>query len=132
MSNQLTPEEEGDGGMENKRYEYRTPVTVIVDHVQVQTPEPALAPRGYIREMSASGCQLESPVPLVAGQMISLSFILPGGHTIVNARAEVIRVLKGKKHAPLVACQFVKLPEIDQYKIREFIVWKEAHPETKE
>lgn len=115
--------------MENKRYEYRTPVQIIVDHLQTHAAAQAPAPRGHIVELSASGCRLESPVPLNPGEEVSLSFVLPGGISIVSARARVIRSLHDKKEPRLVACQFEQLSEADQYKIREFIVWKEAQRE---
>ena len=116
--------------MENKRYEYRTPVQIIVDRLQLSTAESQPASRGYIYELSASGCRFESSALLEVGQELSLSFVLPGGHTIVNAKVRVIRVVQDKKKPPKMACQFVDLPEADQYKIREFIVWKEAHRES--
>jgi len=116
--------------MENKRYEYRTPVQIIVDRLQLPSVELPPASRGYIYELSASGCRFESPVLLKIGQELSLSFVLPGGYTIVNAKARVIRTTQDEKEPLGVACQFIDLPEADQYKIREFIVWKEAHRES--
>jgi hypothetical protein len=111
--------------MENKRYEYRTPVQIIIDRMLVKG-EPSVTVKGFIREISASGCRIESPVPLQTEQEIMISFVLHSGHTILNARVKVIRVVEQKKGHCLVACQFIDLPEIEQFKVREFIVWREA------
>ncbi len=113
--------------MENKRYEYRTPVQIIVDHLKVPADGEPTQVKGYIREISASGCRLEAQTRLVPGQEVLLNFVLSGGNTVVNARARVIRVLATRRGRQTLACQFVDLPETDQYKIREYVVWLEAH-----
>ncbi len=118
--------------MENKRYEYRTPLQIIVDHMLVKNGQSPEASKGYIRELSASGCRFESGLLLKAGQEILVSFVLPGGLVILNARLRVIRVLKKGRKKSVVAGQFVNLSEGDQYKIREFIVWKESQEVGKE
>ncbi len=112
----------------NQRFEYRTPIQIIVDHVQMKPNQPS-AGKGYIREISASGCRIESSLPLKVGQEILVSFVLQGGYTVMNARVRVIRPLRTHGGLQVVAGQFVDLPEMDQYKIREFIVWKEAQRE---
>lgn len=112
--------------MENKRFEYRTPVQIIVDHLQVPVETGLDRLKGYIRELSASGCRLEVEAQLAAGQDLLLSFVLSGGNTVVNARVRVIRVLRTRRGVQTLACQFVDLPEADQYKLREYVVWLEA------
>jgi c-di-GMP-binding flagellar brake protein YcgR len=113
--------------VENKRFEYRTPVQIIVDHLKVPAGEQPAQVKGYIRELSASGCRLEAQTRLSEGQDVLLSFVLSGGNTVVNARVRVIRVLTSRHGRQTLACQFVDLPEADQYKLREYVVWLEAH-----
>ena len=111
--------------MENKRYEYRTPIHIIVDRLQV--PEtPHETERGHIFELSASGCRIETEVELEPDQLVRVSFVLPGGNVILNAAVRVVRILSRDKNRRTVAGRFENLSETDQYKIREFIVWKEA------
>lgn len=110
--------------MENKRFEYRTPIQIIVDHLQVPGAQ-RIASRGYVRELSASGCRLETDLDLKPDQEILISFVLPGGNVILNARVKVIRILSGRRRPVVAAGQFLELSETDQFKIREFIVWKE-------
>lgn len=112
--------------MENKRFEYRTPVQIIVDHLQVPAGTGLDRLKGYIRELSASGCRLEVAARLAEGQDLLLNFVLSGGNTVVNARVRVIRVLRTRRGVQTLACQFVDLPEADQYKLREYVVWLEA------
>jgi len=116
--------------MENKRYEFRMPVQIIVDHLQAAVDESPAAQKGYIREVSASGCRFESNLHLKPGQELTLSFVLISGYTVINARVRVIRQIREKHGLRVVACQFVNLSEVDEYKIREFIIWKEAHREN--
>ena len=114
--------------VDNKRFESRTPIQIIVDHVQLHPDQPA-AGKGYIREISASGCRIESNLPLAVDQEILVSFVLQGGYTVLNARVKIIRQLHARGGLHVMAGQFMALPELDQYKIREFIVWKEAKRE---
>jgi c-di-GMP-binding flagellar brake protein YcgR len=115
-------------GESNQRFEYRTPIQIIVDHMRLQPDQPA-AGKGYIREISASGCRIESALKLELGQEILVSFVIQGGYTVVNAPIRIIRILKPRQHLQVVAGQFVNLPEADQYKIREYVIWKEAQRE---
>jgi hypothetical protein len=114
--------------MLNKRLEYRLPIDIIVDHVQAVS-HPAVTVKGYIRELSASGCRLESAAVLTVAEDVLASFVLMSGHVIVNARVKILRELPGGKKMHLYAGHFVDLPESDQFKIREFIIWKEAQKE---
>ena len=114
--------------MENKRYEYRTPIQIIVDHLK-PAPEQAGTVKGYILELSASGVRIETATPLAEEQEVLVSFLLVGGYTVLNARVRIKRVLEKTDEGQIVAGEFVQLPETDQYKIREFIVWKEAQGE---
>ncbi len=117
--------------MENKRFDYRTELQIIVDHMQCSTESEGMNCRGYILEISASGCKLESETELKAGQVITASFVLAQGHSIVNAKIHVVRTLGKDKKYFIAAGQFLNLSENDQNKIREFVVWKEAQQEMK-
>lgn len=113
---------------QNLRGEYRTPITIIVDRLQF-FGQPTNH-KGYIREISASGCRMEARLDFQPGHKVAISFVLPDGNVIVNAGVEIIRVLSRRKGLTQVAGQFLDLSEMDQYKIREFIVRKEAQEEA--
>jgi hypothetical protein len=118
--------------MENKRYDYRTPIQIIVDHMQCSTGSSEMNCHGYIMEISASGCRIESETELQAGQDIMVSFVLAQGHSILNARINIIRTLGKDKKLFVAVGQFVGLTEYDESKIREFVVWKESQQEMRE
>jgi len=110
--------------VENQRYEYRILADLVVEDLELGCPGSQKV-KGAIRELSASGCRLESSVDLKINQELKMSFQLAGEHYIQNARARVVRRLSQRTHK-VVAVKFVDLPETEQYKIREFVVWKEA------
>ncbi|MBN1595083.1 PilZ domain-containing protein [candidate division FCPU426 bacterium] len=114
---------------ENRRFEYRIMADLLVDNLDLKDAE-VLRSKGSIRELSASGCRLESAVELKLGQEILLSFQLAGIHRVEQVRARVIRRLSPRSHK-VVAVEFVDLPETEQYKIREFVVWREAQEASK-
>jgi len=115
--------------MDNKRYDYRTPIQIIVDHMQCSSDQTERACHGYIMEISASGCRVESEQEFHAGDVITVSFVLAQGHTILDAKIKIIRPLGKDKKLYVAAGQFVNLSEQDESKIREFVVWKEAQRE---
>lgn len=119
--------------MDNKRYDYRTPIQIIVDHMQCAVEDSAeKSCHGYIMEISASGCRIESEQDLRAGDELTVSFVLSQGHSILDAKIRVIRPLGRDKDKKLfvAAGQFENLSEHDESKIREFVVWKEAQREN--
>ncbi len=109
---------------DNRRYEYRLQADLKVIDMALLVPisQPI---SGFIRELSASGCRLESSVELKVNQEIRLSFRLLGEHRVENVLVRVIRRLSQRTHK-VVAVEFQDLSEQNQYLIREFIVWKEA------
>ena len=117
--------------MDNKRYDYRTPIQIIVDHMQCASDSAERTCHGHIMEISASGCRIESEQEFHAGDEITVSFVLSQGHTILDAKIRIIRPLGRDKKLFIVAGQFVNLSEKDESKIREFVVWKEAQQENK-
>jgi hypothetical protein len=109
---------------QNRRMEYRLQADLRLLHFELPgAPEESAT--GVIRELSASGCRLESSVSLQVGQELKLSFKLLDGHEVNGVRARVIRRLSQRTQR-VVALEFVELPEAAQYLIREYIVWREA------
>jgi hypothetical protein len=104
--------------------EYRILADLIVENLRLHQPLTRRG-KGAIRELSASGCRLESSLPLDLGQELVLGFPLEGGHRVDGIRARVVRRLSQRSHK-VVAVEFMGLSEQEQYKIREFVVWKEA------
>jgi hypothetical protein len=115
--------------MDNKRYDYRTPIQIIVDHMQCTVDAPDRACRGYIMEISASGCRIESEREFHADDELTVSFVLSQGHSILDAKIKIIRPLGRDKKMFISGGQFVNLSEQDESKIREFVVWREAQRE---
>ncbi len=109
---------------EERRYEYRIPAEIIIDQLDHCDLKPGKF-QASIRELSASGCRLQSSLELKIGQEFDISFNLEGGLRIECARVRVVRRLSHRTHK-VVAMEFMDLPEEDQYRIREFIIWKEA------
>lgn len=109
---------------QNRRIEYRLQADLRVLHFELPNA-PEESATGVIRELSASGCRLESSVPLQVGQALTLSFKLLDGHQVDGVQARVIRRLSQRSRR-VVALEFVGLPEAAQYLIREYIVWREA------
>ena len=116
--------------MDNKRYDYRTPIQIIVDHMQCSSDSSVRACRGYIMEISASGCRIEAEQEFHDGDEITVSFVLSQGHAILDAKILIIRPLGRDKKMFSSAGQFVNLSEQDESKIREFVVWREAQREN--
>lgn len=109
---------------DNRRYEYRLQADLTV--IDMALPGPVSQPvSGFIRELSASGCRLESSMDLKVNQEIRLSFRLLGEHRVENVMGRIIRRLSQRTHK-VVAVEFVDLSEQDQYRIREYIIWCEA------
>ena len=115
--------------MDNKRYDYRTPIQIIVDHMQCSGDAVERSCHGYIMEISASGCRIEAEQEFHAGDELTVSFVLAQGHSILDAKIKIIRPLGRDKKLFIAAGQFVNLSEQDESKIREFVVWKEAQRE---
>jgi c-di-GMP-binding flagellar brake protein YcgR len=108
---------------DDRRFEYRISADLVVEDLELDPPSPQKA-KGSIRELSASGCRLESSMDFAVDQKMLMCFHLEGGHELKNVSARVVRRLSQRTHK-VVAIEFVDLTESDQFKIREFIVWKE-------
>jgi hypothetical protein len=109
---------------DNRRYEYRILADIVVDKMVVDAHKPLTA-KAAICELSASGCRLETNMDLEVGQKLKLSFHLQQRVKIKNLQAQVIRRLSQRSRR-VVALGFLGLLEEDQYKIREWIIWREA------
>ncbi len=112
---------------DNKRIEYRIPANLMIDGLDsCQTKPDSL--QATIRELSASGCRLQSSLDLKLGQSLEISFNLTGEHHINCVKVRVIRRLSQRSHR-VVALEFVDLPDEDQQRIREYVIWKESQEE---
>lgn len=107
----------------NRRFEYRIMADLVVKDLEVTGNARKI--QGQIRELSASGCRLESSEDLEIGQELLMSFMLDEQEKIDDVHAQVVRRLSQRSHR-VVGVEFRNLSETTQYKIREFIVWKEA------
>ncbi|MCK5241808.1 PilZ domain-containing protein [bacterium] len=109
---------------DNRRLEYRIKADMVVEDLELDPPSSQKV-KGSIRELSASGCRLESSIVFAVNQQIHISFHLEGGHELKNITARVVRRLSQRTHK-VVAVEFVALTEEEQHKIREFVIWKEG------
>lgn len=112
---------------QHKRLEYRIPANLTIDHLGQCQDEPETI-QATIRELSASGCRLQSSLDLELGQEFEISFSLIDNYRINCARVRVVRRLSQRSHK-VVALVFLSLTEEEQQQIREFVVWKESQEE---
>ncbi|MCD4813274.1 PilZ domain-containing protein [bacterium] len=111
----------------NRRIEYRIMADLIVNDLAFTGNIRKI--QGLIRELSASGCRLDSSEDLEIGQELLMDFMLDEKEKIEQVKARVIRRLSQRSRR-VVGVEFLELPEKLQYKIREFIVWKESQGES--
>jgi|GEM_PF-5596221 len=109
---------------DDRRLEYRILADILIHQLQLPG-EQSKSAKGIIRELSASGCRIESDAELSMDQSLQLSFDLDAGHRIEQAHARVVRRLS-QRTRKVVALEFLGLSEADQFKIREFVIWKES------
>jgi len=80
------------------------------DRLAVTTPctillEDGGAVESELRDLSLEGCRINSPVPVPAGSVINVTFVLPDGWAVDEARA-IVRSTRTTQTGVVLGCQF--------------------------
>ena len=95
--------------------------------MKVDTTVGASAAFATISNISLGGVLIESERPMRKGDIVKLSFFLPGDDDPIQAIARVVRVVpSGESKA--YGCQFLDLPESSKERIHEFVTAAEGDP----
>jgi Tfp pilus assembly protein PilZ len=120
------------------------PADQILDKVRIPFVQKAsvtwkgTTQEAFTIDVGLAGVFVERAEPLPIGELVVVSFGLPGYETALTARCRVAwwyagdKPLPSKSLPPGVGLQFVDLPEADQRRVRELVVEHyQQHPRVR-